>query len=376
MKVFNVATIADIHFNAIPAERMYTQLESGFLHYVYKHKLDMVVIAGDLYDSIISYNSRAAHLSIEFIKRLIEVSVHSGVRYIRILKGTSSHDNNQLINLKVFESEHRLSFRIISTVEKEEIEGMKVLYIPEEYMKDVQAYYEPYLDETYDMIFGHGMFKETSFGASKQESAITLSGAPVFDSKRMCSICKGFINFGHIHTSCSIRDKITYTGSYSRWVFGEEEKKGFLVTGYDPETGNFANEFIENENAEYYDTLTKVDIDRYVTNPKVLCDEIDMANRGHLRVILVLEGDKNYSLVVNFLKEYYSKNKSVVLKITDRTQVQREVESEEKLNALMEKYGFIFSDNVSHAEKISKFIKIRDKRDVSVDKVKDILSLA
>ena len=374
--MFKVATIADIHFNALPAEEMYKQLEKSFLKYLENHSVDMVVIAGDLYDSIISFNSRAAHLSTEFIKRLIEVSARNDIRYIRIIKGTMSHDNNQLTNLKIFESNESVDFKIHETVASECIDGNEVLFIPEEYMKDVSEFYKEFTDKKYDMIFGHGMFKETSFRASKQESAVTLSGAPVFDSKVMCDMSRGPILFGHIHTSCSIRNKITYVGSFSRWVFGEEEKKGFVVTVYNKDDETFVNEFIENDLAEAYDTITVVDIDKYVSDPKPLIEKFEALRKGKLRIIVVIEGDKDYSYIVNFLKEYYGKSKEYKLKITDKTMVKKETEAEDRLNNLMGKYGFVFDDKIAHAEKISRFIKVRDGKDISVEKIKEKLNLS
>lgn len=366
MNKFVVATIADIHFNALPAENMYSQLDGIFLAYLKKHKVDMIVLAGDFYDSIISFNSRSAHLSTEFFKKMIEISIESGVKYIRVIKGTMSHDNNQLVNLKVFESNSKIDVKIINTVTKENIEGLDTLFIPEEYMKNISEFYKEYLNDTdtYDMIFGHGMFKETSFVASKQESAVTLSGAPVFDSKKFCDICRGFINFGHIHTSCSIRGKITYVGSFSRWVFGEEEKKGFLVTSIDKETKEFSNEFIENTLADRFDTITMVDVDKYIDDPKKLIDQFTAINKGRLRIIIIVEGNKDCSYLLSFLREYYAKNKDYKLLITDKTLAKQEVEAEERMDELMAKYGFVF-ENIPNQEKISRFIKVRD----NIDKV-------
>lgn len=377
MNKMNIVTIADIHFNAIPADKMYEQLDGIFLSYIKKHKIDMIVFAGDFYDSIISFNSQFAHLSTEFFKKTVEISVDNGIKYIRVLKGTRSHDNNQIVNLKVFEDNTKVSIRIIESVTRETIEGMEILYIPEEYMKDVNEFYKDYLNGSnkYDMIFGHGMFKETSFAASKQESAITLSGAPVFDSKKMCDICNGFINFGHIHTSCGIRKKITYVGSFSRWVFGEEEKKGFLVTSIDKDTKKFSNEFIENVLADRYDTITLIDIDKYVKEPKELITHIDSLNKGKLRVIIIVDNNSNCSYLLSFLRENYAKNKNIKLQITDKTLAKKEMESEEQMDDLMKKYGFVFS-KIPKQEIISKFIKIRDKSNkVSADDVNKELSL-
>ena len=80
------------------------------------------------------------------------------------------------------------------SVEEEHLaEGLDILYVPEEYMNDMEQFYAPYLSQKdkYDFIFGHGMFKEVGTMAKQQLGEITMSRAPVFDSKQMINACKG-----------------------------------------------------------------------------------------------------------------------------------------------------------------------------------------
>lgn len=366
-----IATIADIHFNAVKAAKLFYQLNECFLNYLRNHKVDMVVIAGDYYDSIVSLNSSTARASMEFMTQLVKVAELTGIKYIRIIKGTASHDNNQLENLRLFERNTTPSVKIFNTVTNEDIDSFHFLFIPEEYMKSVDEYYKEYFENAnYDAIFGHGMFKETSFQASKQESAITLSKAPIFDSKQMSSICNGPILFGHIHTHCSIRDKIVYIGSFSRWVYGEEEEKGFLITDL-KESGKYTNEFIENSLAERYDTYTRI-----VTNevdPEEIISDAKALIKDYLRIQVILAANMDFSYVIEFLREYYAKKPEYKLVITDKSQVTKKIEQEKRIEDLMDKYGFVFSNTIPRIGKISKFIKVRDNEDVSEEEVKGVL---
>lgn len=373
--MFVVATLADLHWNAVSPEKMYHQLADVFIEYIRKHKVDMIVIAGDYYDSIISLNSKSAKLSMLFMTSLVNISKLTGVKFIRCIKGTSSHDNTQLENLKVFENDVDIDFKIYETVTKEDINGYHILFLPEEYMKNVSEFYEDFTNEKYDFIFGHGMFKETSFVASKQDSAITLSKAPVFDSGKMIELCKGPILFGHIHSSCVIKKKITYVGSFSRWVYGEEEPKGFYLTLMNDD-GTWKNEFVENTEAERYDTVVVTNLNRYSSTPEKFFQDMELLRKDYLRISFVLDSNEDNSYMLNLIREYYAKNPNYKLKITDKTVALREAKQEERMEELMEKYGFIFDSNISRSEKISKFIKVRDKQDVSVDEVNNILSLS
>lgn len=373
--MFRIATLADLHWNAVSPEKMYHQLQDIFLTYIKKHPVNMVVIAGDYYDSIISLNSKSAKLSMLFMTNLMNVAKETGVQWIRIIKGTSSHDNNQLENLKVFENDDQIDFKIYSSVTDEEIHGYRILFLPEEYMKDIEEFYADYLEKTYDIIFGHGMFKETSFVASKQESAVTLSKAPVFNSDRMISICNGPILFGHIHTKCTIKKNIQYIGSFSRWVYGEEEPKGFFITEFGDDH-TWKNTFVENTEAERYDTVVVTNVNKYSSVPEAFFQEMETLRKDYLRISFVLDNSEDQTYMLNLIREYYAKNPNYKLKITDKTIALRDAKQEKRMDELLEKYGFIFDTNLSHAEKIHRFIQVRDKQDISTEEIRQILSLS
>ena len=288
---FTVATIADLHLNAFKVNDIYNEIQNCLFKYLNENKVDMIVFAGDFYDSIISHNSRPAQLSMLIIKTILSIAKNKGIRYIRIIKGTDSHDNNQLSNFKIFEDVTEVDLKVIETCTKEEIEGVKILYIPEEYMTDPKEYYKDFFNETYDMIFGHGMFRETSFQAQKQTGAVTLSKAPVFNSTELLSICDGPIIFGHIHIKCTIKERIFYVGSFSRHVFGEEEEKGFLVTLFNKETKEFINQFIENELSPRYDTFKVLDISSYYNNPETLIKYIEGFKKDKVRIQIIVENN-------------------------------------------------------------------------------------
>ena len=368
---FIVATIADIHFNAISAEEMYKQLTDVFILYITNHKVDMIVIDGDYYDSIVSLNSKSSHLSIRFIDKMLAVCSMVGVKYVRMIDGTLSHDNNQSTNFLIFEhSRKNVDFKVIKTVQEETIEDLEILYLPEEYMKDPNKYYEKYFngDKKYDFIFGHGMFKEVSFMAKNQESGVTMSKAPVFDSNKVLSSCIGLVLFGHIHIKTVIKNRIIYIGSFSRWVFGEEEPKGFLVTMYDVDDKTFNNEFIENKLAKRYDTCTLVGLKD--TKPEILVKSLDDLIIDKLRIkIIITDNSAHYSYAINFIKEYYMNNKQVKIDIVNKSVVLEELAMEEKIDEIMKKYGFIFDDKIPKPEKVSRYIKIRYGRNISAEKI-------
>lgn len=141
-KVYVGALIADVHVGALDAHELYFQLNEVFIKTIKELPvLDFIVICGDLIDKKISMNSQHATILLNFISDIKDIikSKENPVK-LRILKGTESHDNRQLEVLhSVLQG---IDYKIINEVEEEYLfEDFKVLYIPEEYMEDMDEYY-------------------------------------------------------------------------------------------------------------------------------------------------------------------------------------------------------------------------------------------
>ena len=246
--------IADIHFGALPVERLYNELEI-FLDFIEKKSLDFIVILGDWFDKKINLNSKDAKYSTVFFERICQICIDNDIK-LRIIQGTESHDNSQLEVLEILAKNKPVDFKVFYEVEEEELfPDFNVLYVPEEYINSIDEKYGKYMNKKYDMIFGHGMIQEVKFAALIQSSETTMKKAPIFKSKMLCDMCYGPIFFGHIHTKDIFNDRLYYVGSYSRWKFGEEEDKGFYYVKYENDTKEFEAKFIVNNKAMKYDTI-------------------------------------------------------------------------------------------------------------------------
>ena len=377
--LFNVAVIADIHFGAIRPEQLYTELKESFLDFIKDKYLDMIVIAGDFFNSIISLNSQSALKAFKFMRELVEICEKNEIKYVRIIEGTLSHDNLQILNFQNYESNKKVDFKVITTVREESLSnGLNILYLPEEYMEDPISYYKDYIckpSKYYDFIFGHGMFKETSF--VKDDSESMISKAPIWDSKFLSSICRGPIFFGHIHTSQIIRKHIYYTGSFSRWVYGQEEDKGFYIFTYHMETGKYLTEFIANKLARRFDT-TKVFLEKALETQTVdeLIKRLKFFKVDNLRIQVLVEAlQKDYSLPISIMKEYFTGKPGYKFELIDLREKAQHQQMEEKINKLSSDYEFLFDDNLPVQTKIHKFIKRKYEKDVSEEKIMNLLNI-
>ena len=372
--------ISDIHAGAIPAESLYNELNESFIKYIKSLKiLDFIVIAGDLFDNKLSLNSEHTKYIFVFLKKLIDICVDKNTK-LRIVKGTEFHDNKQLDILK-FLYNSNIDLRIIDHVSDEELfPNFNVLYIPEEYMQDKDEFYKPFFSKSYDMIFGHGLINEVAFVAKLQSSEVTMNKAPIFKSEELLDICNGPIFFGHIHKAQNIKDRIYYTGSFSRWVYGEENPKGFMLVCYTPSTTKYTVEFVENKLAPVYDTMV-IDYNSSFYQSEehkqieYIVNMVKNMNVDRMRIIFNIPEDyPNPILLTNLINDIFSKHKHIKTIVNNNSkEQQKKRELEEKIQTLLTTYDFIFDKSISPEEKVSRFIKIKTNKNISIDNMRNYL---
>jgi DNA repair exonuclease SbcCD nuclease subunit len=198
--MLNWISISDIHFGDGDPVKLYEELDTEFFVYVKRiaKDLDLITMAGDLFHRKLSMNEISSKLVLKFVDKLLEICYENDIK-LRFIKGTTTHDFNQLDNFK--HHELNFDFRIINTVECEEIfPDVYALYIPEEYMENPEEYYSEYLPPAdgakYDIIVGHGTFDFVAFENQQQESERPIKNAPVFKYKDFDEYAYGPVVFG------------------------------------------------------------------------------------------------------------------------------------------------------------------------------------
>lgn len=373
---YHYVILSDPHNGAFKATIWYEELKL-FLNRVEKmKKLDFIIITGDYFHTKISANSDDAKYALKFLTKLLKLCAKKGSK-LRIIKGTESHDNRQLEMFDGLNGVANCDFKIFHTVGEEWLfDDLRVLYIPEEYMEDKDEYYKQYFenDNKYDFIFGHGLMDKAVFLAATQESEETRSQAPIFKVNDLHNISHGPIYFGHIHKPMVI-DRFKYVGSYSRWAFGEEEDKGFIIGTYNTETKEFTDEFIVNEKARRFDTI-KLEYTSTIFKKSeqeqvsYLIELVKSFQVDFLRLEINIPIDyPNPLLLTGLLNETFNKYAGVKLKIINNSKMRQKKEMEEKVDKLLKTYGFLFDNSRSPEEKISKYIEIRYGRVIPIDKM-------
>jgi len=371
-KFVHILAISDIHFGEHKnSELLYYELKEIFIKKLLdKTKtLDMIVIAGDFWGTKLSLNSIDAKYGIQFINEIFNICKENEIQ-IRMIRGTISHDYNQLDNFKYLEEDESGIFKIINKVETEKFEinnkTIRILYIPEEYLPKQEVFYEKYLNykNKWDFVFGHGTFDFAAFSSQKIESEKIIKTAPILDSVKFSERIKGIGIFGHIHIKTN-KDKIFYLGSFSRLNFGEEEPKGFYEIKYNIKTKEVKLNFIENILAPLYITIK---LSNYFDKGlKFTEDNIELKinlieklktkyKNSNLRIID--DTDSVTDLSTKILKEKYNYDEDIKLRI------QKEKDKTEDRD---DTYDFILERSLPINKCIRKFIKLKYNRKIPLE---------
>jgi DNA repair exonuclease SbcCD nuclease subunit len=356
--------IADIHFGKKDDVALYDELKKYFIPKVEKEgeTLDYVIVSGDLFDRILKMNEVGSNLCIKFILELLDLALKFDFK-IRILKGTKTHDFNQLNNFKSLETKHYPRFRVINTVEEEEIfPETFFLYLPEEYMDNPEEYYKPFFEleegTKYDMVFFHGTFDFVGY-IPNIESERHIKNAPIFKAEQIADIVYGKAIGGHIHTRHVYQNKIEYTSSFTRFCFGEDKPKGFVEVFYNQETLECNSKFIENEDAPAYITVNMEDLHGTLEEKLVIISQLK-EDYENIRIMAKDLSDED----VSAMKSIISKDEDVKLDIK-RKDIEDTVEEE---------FMFIINREYDLPNTIQRYLKIKLSKELPLDVINKAIS--
>lgn len=295
--ILKIVAVSDIHFGQpkIVAEDMYNRLKR-FLYPELK-EAHLIFIAGDLYDQLLTVNSKAHRYAVKFVVDLLRISAYTGMQ-VRILHGTFTHDRDQL---SIFETLNvpNARFRVINQIEVEEIENLKcgmeelpdklrIGYIPDNlpYRRSEEAVAHLIRTMTVlgwtslDMLVGHGTFEHAIDPASGHKPPC------LFCWEQFKTLVQGGpIIMGHIHSSGRKRN-VYYCGSFDRMAHGEEEKKGFYTFTKHPKDG-WKSKFIQNELATPFISIQPKgeDVPEIIRDFQEKMDIKFPTRRGYVRVL-------------------------------------------------------------------------------------------
>lgn len=374
MAIVRGVAIQDFHFGHKRTEEMYHELEK-FTNFVKDNEIHILNINGDYFDRKLSATEPAIYYAITYFDELMKICREKKIK-VRVMLGTRSHDLNQYSTLfQHYFTDPTLDIRYIPTVQTEEIIGLKVLYIPEEYPEDGEAYYEEFKKGKYNIIHGHGTWDFVSFVANFNHEEHKKEGvrtAPIFKyDEWKDSIEEGFSIFGHIHQKQSHKN-VHYAGSYTSWGFGDPSEKSFLYYEIDTETNKYKLDFIINEKAPTYQStsvkalfkdrkLSELSVEEVQNVIKEQSEKYDNVKIN----VAGLSDDK-----IQIFRKAFEENKNVKIENKKRKKATLKENVEP---AIYERYGYILERELPLNETVQKFIKDEMGETIDLEKVKELL---
>lgn len=374
--LYKILVIGDIHFGYYPAELLYKEFKL-VINNITKD-IDVVFIAGDYFDTKLSLSSKYSIYAIKTFCDILDKCEQTNTK-LRMIRGTASHDpENQLVNLSSIAKSSKVDFKLYLTVGEEELfPDFNVLYVPEEYMENKDEYYKEFFNKKYQCIIGHGMFEETNYVTNK---TLNMKKYPVFNSAFIEKICDGPIIFGHIHKSQKIRNRIMYTGSFTRSRYGEEEDKGFIISTYETENNSTDFKFIVNDKATKFDTVSILDtseIFSLLLNEQIqfIKEMISTYKKDKLRIkINIPKNYDNTKVFIDSVTTVFGNMENVDIVIMDNTKEETKQKTKEIVDKLMLKYNFIFDKSISYEEKIQQFIYNKKGEKIDLENIRKIIN--
>ena len=342
----------------------------------------IIVFSGDLFHYKVDLDSKASRLALRLLTFLNSLEIPS-----IFINGTRSHDYN-------YQKSVRDTFpyiKFIDEVTELEIDGLKILCVPEEYIDNQLEYYSNTIynnNKKYDMIIFHGTISDiANFNTGIEE--IPYKRAPSFRKSDFFNK-SNLICCGHIHKPQLYKTEdnklLVYAGSYGRLVHGEEEPKGLWVYNIEKdENDSIARvidyEFIKNNMAvKLVDYNIKEVEDDSRSTISILVNNKEFTINDFIKLI-----EKNYqdNVYIRLVIKQSFKNEKTLNKLFSNLEKKYPnvsiLNKNKKINNFVErnKSNIEFIKELkkvsSIEEELNLFIKKKMNIDLSIDRIKDLL---
>jgi len=321
-KKVNIVVISDIHLghDKNKTEDIIDNLNRFFK--AYNHlivKSDMIIIPGDVFDKLLSNNSKDSRLAYNWLAWLVKFCKEYGIK-LRILEGTPSHDWKQVKVLdEILKSLNieNVDYRYVDVLDIEHIDdlGLSILYIPDEWKPTAKKVYADVkktlsknnLDKV-DIVVMHGAF---------DYQIPNITSDHFHNEQDYLNITNYVVLAGHVHNHSQF-EKILVPGSFDRLTHADENiKKGGLYITLDVDKKTFKYQFLENKTAlefitlEYqHDSIEKLD--------KQLKKLNNDGKLKHVRIVDRLGNPELNFLVKDFMHKYPNLKITVTNKPDDK----------------------------------------------------------
>lgn len=256
MKKLEMAVVSDIHLghSRNRAVEIIQNLYTAFPDTAETGELDLLVLAGDVFDHLLSLpNEDVPEIDLWIAYTLRLCKKHDIV--LRVLEGTPSHDWKQSQRFVTINEAGQIGadLKYVKELSIEYLErfDLNILYVPDEW----ESTTEKTLSQVQELLHAKGL-SQVDFAIMHGQFPHQLPPhikAQKHDSDAYLKLVRHLIFVGHVHLY-SQYDRIVAQGSFDRLGHGEEGPKGH-VRAVVWDNGDYELRFIETVNAKRFVTV-------------------------------------------------------------------------------------------------------------------------
>jgi len=286
MSKLKLAVVSDIHLGSRRNETEFiiANLDRAFPDNAETADLDLIVLAGDVFDRLLSLSDDCVYAIDSWIVRLLRLCKKHDI-VLRVLYGTPSHDREQSQRFVHLNEEAHIGadLQYVTDLSIEYIArfDINVLYVPDEWEEDpaetlaqVKELMASRNLTVVDYAFMHG-----NFGYQLPSMIKT----PRHSEEEYLRLVDKLIFIGHIHTY-SRYDRIIAQGSFDRLSHGEEEAKGH-VRAVVRSRDDYELMFVENTGARKYISIDCERLTLEDTSQRALTVSDSLPDGSRIRLI-------------------------------------------------------------------------------------------
>lgn len=325
-----IASISDVHLGNPRNEAQYIidNLYRAFPRNAETASLDVLVIAGDFYDRLLTLPQQESHQIDQAIVYLLRLCKDYDID-LWIVRGTNSHDRDQTLRFVLLNEMYKIGANLVYRDYLDIVWmpkfGINVLFVPDEWNGNdpdktlEQVYQEMKIRDISKVDFAvmHGQFEYQLPPVVK---------APKHNSKAYLSIVKYLIFIGHVHIFTT-NERIIAQGSFDRISHNEEGPKGHVRAIVRSED-DYEIEFVENIGARIFKTVNCYDHDLKTCEELILEAAGQVPEFSFLRVRAnagnpILQAEKHYTDLCPLLNWTFEPNKDSEKAIQKQIELQR-----------------------------------------------------
>lgn len=246
-----IVNISDIHISRKDPYDYYREELSLILEWITKNSLDILTIAGETFDTIYRMDESQPRVALDFFTQLCKLAEIKMFR-IAVVKGTATHEGNQLETLKFLEAEYPIKF--YTSIAMVNYGGLKIRFVPDiaydnydEFLREFTRYGDSDINIIHGLVEGAlPVVKEVS----DRKAEIIIKIKDIVDTTKLFTV------MGHVHERKRVHPNIWYTGSFSTSSFKDSGsfEHGFDIIDIDMKTGTYHVSFFKNNNCDRYIT--------------------------------------------------------------------------------------------------------------------------